>query len=99
MKTGKEHPNKEKIIEALLAGEKYQWIAETYGCGVATITHYRKRLKLPKRNDFSHKNKEGIMLMLSQGYKQGAIIDKYGCSESTVSRYRQMLNLQKNQAV
>jgi DNA-binding CsgD family transcriptional regulator len=91
MPTGKEHPNKKEIVAALLAGEKYQWIADTYKCGVATITHYRKKLKLPNRKDFRHPNREGITQMLNEGHGQGAIIAKYGCSESTVSRYRKLI--------
>lgn len=91
MRTGKDHHNKEQIIQALLNGDKYEWIAATYSCGIATITRYRKQLKLPKRNDFQHKNKDGIIQMLKDGNGQRAIIDKYGCSESTVSNYRKLL--------
>ena len=41
-----DHPNKEKIIEAILGKQKWIWIEAEYNCGSGTITRYRKQLGL-----------------------------------------------------
>lgn len=40
------HPNKEKIIAAILNKEKWEWIQAEYNCSSSTIVRYRRWLKL-----------------------------------------------------
>lgn len=48
-----DHPNKEKIIAALLAKEKWTWIEAEYRCSSSTICRYNKQLKTTNESKIS----------------------------------------------
>lgn len=91
MQNGVVHPHKQQIVAALLAGEKYEWIAATFNCSTGTISSYRKKLNLPKKNNFDHPKKTEIIDALQRGVRWSVIVKTYGCAESTLSRYRKHL--------
>ena len=41
-----EHPKHAEIIAAIKAKEKWDWINAEYKCGLATISRYKKKIKL-----------------------------------------------------
>jgi len=49
MKQGLRRKDKNEIIEALKAGEKWHWIMVHFKVPIMTISRYRREAKLPNR--------------------------------------------------
>jgi hypothetical protein len=80
------HPNKDKIVEAIQRKEKWYWIEYTYKCSTGTISRYRKELGLDAPAPKLTPEDRQRILELRVEKKLTELADMFGVSDSYVSK-------------